>query len=198
MTNQFCLVYSNRKLGDKFIMKSLKGTKTEANLLAAFAGESMARNKYTYYASKAKKDGFEEIAEIFEHTANQEKAHAKEWFKLLHDGIADTAANLLDAANGENEEWTQMYKQFAEEAEKEGFSDIANKFRMVGAVEKRHEERYRCFLGLVDKKKVFVSEKEVEWHCRNCGHVAIMKEAPNLCAVCAHGQSFFERDNGCC
>jgi len=178
-------------------MKNLKGTKTEANLLAAFAGESMARNKYTYYAGKAKKDGFEEIAEIFLHTADQEKEHAKVWFKLLHDGVGETAANLLDAAQGENEEWTQMYKQFAEEAEKEGFSEIANKFRMVGEVEKRHEERYRCFLGMVEKKKVFSSESEVEWSCRNCGHVAVGKDAPKMCAVCIHPQSFFERDNCC-
>jgi len=179
-------------------MKNLKGTKTEANLLAAFAGESMARNKYTYFAGKAKKDGFEEIAEIFLHTADQEKEHAKVWFKLLHGGeLGDTAANLSDAATGENEEWTQMYRIFADEAEKEGFNEIANKFRMVGEVEKRHEQRYRCFLEMVENKKVFANEGEVEWVCRNCGHAVAAKDAPKMCAVCVHPQSFFEKDNCC-
>ncbi|MCL2822189.1 MAG: rubrerythrin family protein [Firmicutes bacterium] len=173
-------------------MKNLKGSKTEQNLLAAFAGESMARNRYTFYAAKAKKDGFEQIAEIFAHTADQEKEHAKIWFKLLHDGIADTAENLKDAAAGEHEEWAQMYRQFAEVADAEGFSDIANKFRMVGQIEKTHEERYLCFLSKLKGGKTFERPSDESWSCRNCGHIVVAKAAPKMCAVCAHPQSFFE------
>ena len=174
-------------------MPELKGSKTEANLQAAFAGESQARNKYTYYASQAKKDGFEQIAAIFLETAENEKEHAKLWFKCLHDNkIPTTAENLLDAANGENYEWTDMYTQFAKEADEEGFTRIANLFRMVGEIEKHHEERYRKLLDNVNNAVVFSRDGDAIWECRNCGHIVIGKQAPNVCPVCAHPQSFFE------
>ena len=165
-------------------MKELKGTKTEKNLLEAFAGESQARNKYTYYASKAKKDGYEQIAAIFEETANNEKEHAKLWFKYLHNGeIASTMENLKDAAAGENYEWTDMYDRMAKEAEEEGFTEIAAKFRGVAAIEKHHEERYRKLLKNIDDKVVFSREGECIWICRNCGHIVIGKSAPKICPV---------------
>lgn len=174
-------------------MKELKGTKTEKNLLEAFAGESQARNKYTYYASKAKKDGYEQIAAIFEETANNEKEHAKLWFKYLHnDEIASTMENLKDAAAGENYEWTDMYDRMAKEAEEEGFTEIAAKFRGVAAIEKHHEERYRKLLKNIDDKVVFSREGECIWICRNCGHIVIGKSAPKICPVCNHPQSYFE------
>ena len=171
----------------------LKGSKTEANLMAAFAGESQARNKYTYYASKAKKDGFEQIAEIFLETANNEKEHAKMWFKELHGGeIPSTSENLLDAANGENFEWTDMYKEFAETAREEGFDRIANLFEGVAEIEKHHEERYRALLSNVDNELVFSKDGDKIWQCRNCGHICIGKNAPEVCPVCSHPQSYFE------
>ena len=171
----------------------LKGSRTEANLMAAFAGESQARNKYTYYASKARKDGYEQIAAIFEETANNEKEHAKMWFKELHGGnIPTTAENLLDAAEGENYEWTDMYAEFAKVAHEEGFERIAFLFEGVAAIEKEHEERYRKLLKNVEDKLVFSKEGEAIWICRNCGHVVVGKEAPTVCPVCAHPQSFFE------
>ena len=171
----------------------LKGSKTEANLMAAFAGESQARNKYTYYASKAKKDGFEQIAEIFLETANNEKEHAKMWFKELHDGeIPSTSENLLDAADGENFEWTDMYKEFAETAREEGFDRIANLFEGVAEIEKHHEERYRALLNNVDNELVFSKDGDKIWQCRNCGHICIGKKAPEVCPVCSHPQSYFE------
>ena len=174
-------------------MKEVKGTKTEKNLLEAFAGESQARNKYTYYASKAKKDGYEQIAAIFEETANNEKEHAKLWFKYLHNGeIASTMENLKDAAAGENYEWTDMYDRMAKEAEEEGFTEIAAKFRGVAAIEKHHEERYRKLLKNIDDKVVFSREGECIWICRNCGHIVIGKSAPKICPVCNHPQSYFE------
>ena len=172
----------------------LKGSKTEANLMAAFAGESQARNKYTYYASKAKKDGYEQIAALFEETANNEKEHAKMWFKELHGGsVPSTEENLLDAAEGENYEWTDMYAGFAEVAEEEGFMELAAKFRMVAAIEKEHEERYRKLLNNIEEEKVFSSDGDAIWVCRNCGHVVVGKKAPMVCPVCAHPQSYFER-----
>ena len=171
----------------------LKGSKTEANLMAAFAGESQARNKYSYYASKAKKDGYEQIAAIFEETANNEKEHAKMWFKELHGGeIPTTTVNLQDAADGENYEWTDMYETFAKEAEEEGFTELAAKFRMVAAIEKHHEERYRKLLKNIDDEVVFSRDDDKIWICRNCGHVVIGKKAPGVCPVCNHPQSFFE------
>ena len=171
----------------------LKGSKTEANLMAAFAGESQARNKYTYYASKAKKDGYEQIAAIFEETANNEKEHAKMWFKELHGGeIPTTTENLADAAAGENYEWTDMYEEFARVAEEEGFKAIAAKFRGVAAIEKEHEERYRKLLENIEGGLVFSRDGDMVWICRNCGHVHIGKEAPKVCPVCAHPQSYFE------
>ena len=171
----------------------LKGSRTEANLMAAFAGESQARNKYTYYASKARKDGYEQIAAIFEETANNEKEHAKMWFKELHGGdIPTTAENLLDAAEGENYEWTDMYAEFAKVAHEEGFERIAYLFEGVAAIEKEHEERYRKLLKNVEDKLVFSKDGEAIWICRNCGHVVVGKEAPAVCPVCAHPQSFFE------
>ena len=171
----------------------LKGSRTVANLMAAFAGESQARNKYTYYASKARKDGYEQIAAIFEETANNEKEHAKMWFKELHGGdIPTTAENLLDAAEGENYEWTDMYAEFAKVAHEEGFERIAYLFEGVAAIEKEHEERYRKLLKNVEDKLVFSKEGEAIWICRNCGHVVVGKEAPAVCPVCAHPQSFFE------
>lgn len=171
----------------------LKGTRTEANLQAAFAGESQARNKYTYYASKAKKDGFEQVAALFLETAENEKEHAKIWFKLLHGGaVPETAENLLDAAEGENYEWTDMYAGFAKEAEEEGFHHIAQLFKMVGEIEKTHEERYRKLLANVKDGLVFSKDGDVVWQCRNCGHIHIGKKAPGVCPVCAHPQSYFE------
>ena len=169
----------------------LKGSKTEANLLAAFAGESEARNKYTYFASTAKKEGFEQIAAIFQQTADNEKEHAKMWFKELG-LLGDTAANLLAAAEGENYEWTDMYATFAKEAEEEGFTEIAAKFRMVADIEKTHEERYRALLHNVETKAVFEKSSVTVWECRNCGHIVVGTKAPEVCPVCAHSQSYFE------
>ena len=172
---------------------NLKGSKTEANLLTAFAGESQARNKYTYYASKAKKDGYEQIADIFTQTANNEKEHAKIWFKLLHDGaIPDTAANLADAAAGENYEWTEMYAEFAKAAKEEGFTRIAYLFEAVGKIEKEHEERYRKLLENVEGGLVFSKDGDMMWICRNCGHIHIGKTAPEVCPVCDHPKAYFE------
>ena len=174
-------------------MKHLQGTKTEANLMAAFAGESQARNKYTYYASKAKKDGYEQIAELFTETANNEKEHAKIWFKLLHDGnVPDTVANLKDAADGENYEWTDMYKSFAEDAKAEGFDHIAYLFEQVAAIEKEHEERYRKLLANIEEGIVFSRDGDMVWICRNCGHIHVGKTAPEVCPVCAHPKAYFE------
>ena len=170
---------------------NLKGSKTEQNLMAAFAGESQARNKYDYYASKAKKDGYEQIAAIFQETANNEKEHAKLWFKLFH-GINDTLDNLADAAAGENYEWTEMYKQFADIADEEGFHDIAAQFRGVAAIEKHHEERYNKLAQSVRNGEVFVKLQENVWVCRNCGHIHVGKQAPQVCPVCAHPQAYFE------
>ena len=169
----------------------LKGSKTEANLQAAFAGESMARNKYTYFASKARKDGYEQIAALFEETANNEKEHAKIWFKLL-DGIKETDQNLLAAAQGENYEWTDMYAGFAKEARAEGFTKIAALFEGVAAIEKEHEERYRKLLANVGEDVVFSRDEDTIWKCRNCGHIVIGKKAPEVCPVCAHPKSYFE------
>ncbi|MBR3162255.1 MAG: rubrerythrin family protein [Bacilli bacterium] len=174
----------------------LKNSKTYENLMTAFAGESQARNKYTYFASKAKKDGYEQIAAIFEETANNEKEHAKMWFKELNGGnVPDTKANLLAAAEGENYEWTDMYDDFAKTAEEEGFKEIAAKFRMVGEIEKHHEERYRKLLKNIEDKVVFSKDEEAIWICRNCGHIVIGKKAPKVCPVCAHPQSYFELRN---
>ncbi len=174
----------------------LKGTKTEQNLWQAFAGESQARNKYTYYASKARKEGFEQIAQIFEETAGNEKEHAKMWFKLVH-GIGSTKENLQDAANGENYEWTDMYKNFAEQARQEGFDDIAKMFEGVAKIEEEHEKRYKALLANLENDKVFEKDEEVVWVCRNCGFRTRAKQAPEVCPVCAHPRSFFEiaRDN---
>jgi rubrerythrin len=174
-------------------MKELKGTKTEKNLQEAFAGESQARNKYTYFASKARKDGYEQIAAIFEETANNEKEHAKLWFKYLEGGeLKDTKSNLEAAAAGENYEWTDMYARMAKEAEEEGFKEIAAKFRMVGAIEKHHEERYKKLVGNIEGGVVFSRDDERIWKCRNCGHIVVGKYAPKVCPVCNHPQSFFE------
>ena len=171
-----------------------KGSRTEANLMAAFAGESQARNKYTYFASKAKKEGYEQIAAIFEETALNEKEHAKIWFKELHDGeVPTTAENLKAAAEGENYEWTEMYKQFAEEAREEGFTRIAALFEMVGKIEKEHEERYKKLLKNLEEGIVFEDTEEVVWVCRNCGHIHVAKNAPKVCPVCKHPQAYFER-----
>ena len=171
----------------------LKGSKTEQNLMTAFAGDSQARNKYTYYASKAKKDGYEQIAAIFEETANNEKEHAKMWFKELHGGaIPDTLDNLVDAANGENYEWTDMYAEFARVAKEEGFNRIAYLFEGVAAIEKEHEERYRKLIENVEGGLVFSRDGDKIWKCRNCGHIVIGKEAPKVCPICAHPQSYFE------
>lgn len=169
----------------------LKGTKTEQNLMTAFAGESQARNKYTYFASVAKKEGYEQIAEIFQKTADNEKEHAKMWLKHLG-GIGTTAENLAAAAAGENYEWTDMYDGFAKVAEEEGFAQIAYQFRAVAAIEKAHEERYRALLNNVEMQKVFEKSEETIWECRNCGHLVIGKKAPGVCPVCAHPGSFFE------
>ena len=167
------------------------GTQTEKNLEAAFAGESQARNKYTYFASRAKKDGFEQIAAIFQHTADNEKEHAKLWFKEL-EGIGTTAENLAAAADGENYEWTDMYDGFAKTAEEEGLKELAAKFRLVAAIEKRHEERYRALLRNVEAQEVFKKSEVKVWECRNCGHIVVGTEAPELCPTCAHPQSYFE------
>ena len=171
----------------------LKGSKTEKNLMEAFSGESQARNKYSYYASKAKKDGYEQIAALFEETANNEKEHAKIWFKLLHGGsVADTITNLKDAAAGENYEWTDMYARFAKDAKEEGFNKIAYLFEEVGKIEKEHEERYKALLANIERNNVFEREDKTMWICRNCGHVHYGKKALNVCPVCDHPQSFFE------
>lgn len=167
------------------------GTQTEKNLEAAFAGESQARNKYTYFASVAKKQGFEQIADLFLKTAGNEKEHAKMWFKELN-GIGDTAENLLAAAEGENYEWTDMYEDFAKTAEEEGFTELAHKFRLVAAIEKHHEERYRALLRNVETAEVFKRSEIKVWECRNCGHIVVGKEAPEVCPVCNHPQSYFE------
>lgn len=174
-------------------MPDLKGTKTEKNLMDAFTGESMARNKYTYYASKAKKEGYEQIAAIFQETADNEKEHAKIWFKLLHDGdVPTTTQNLSDAAAGENYEWTDMYDRMAKEAREEGFDRIAYLFEAVGKIEKEHEERYKKLLENIDGGLVFSKDGDAIWKCRNCGHIVIGKQAPAVCPVCNHPQSFFE------
>lgn len=170
---------------------NLKGTKTEKNLMEAFAGESQARNEYTYFASVAKKEGFEQISAIFQHTADNEKEHAKMWFKALS-GIGTTVENLKAAADGENYEWTDMYDKFAKEAEEEGFTELAAKFRMVGQIEKAHEERYRALLNNIEMQQVFEKSGETMWECRNCGHLVMGKKAPDVCPVCNHPQSFFE------
>ena len=172
----------------------LKGSKTEKNLMTAFQGESMARNKYTYFASKARKDGYEQIAAIFEETANNEKEHAKIWFKLLNGGeINSTIDNLNEAADGENFEWTDMYDNFAKDAKEEGFDKIAYLFEGVAKIEKEHEERYRKLISNIDNELVFSSDNDTIWICRNCGHVVIGKKAPEVCPICNHKKSFFER-----
>ena len=174
------------------MMADLKGTKTDANLQAAFAGESQARNKYTYFASKAKKDGYVQIAAVFEETANNEKEHAKLWYKLLNGGIGSTEENLRAAADGENHEWTDMYETFAKEAREEGFDEIARLFEGVAAIEKEHEERYRKLLANIEEELVFSKDGDVVWQCANCGHVCIGKKAPEVCPVCDHPQSYFQ------
>jgi rubrerythrin len=171
---------------------NLKGTKTEANLMAAFAGESQARNKYTYFASKAKKEGYVQIAAIFEETAKNEMEHAKIWYKLLHDGVGTTSENLLDAAMGENYEWTDMYATFAKEAKEEGFDRIAYLFEAVGRIEKEHENRYRKLLERVNGEVVFSRDGETIWQCSNCGHIHIGKKAPEMCPVCEHPKAYFQ------
>ena len=171
---------------------NLKGSKTEKNLLEAFAGESMARNKYTYFASKAKKDGYVQISKIFEETADNEKEHAKIWFKYLHDGVPSTPENLKAAADGENFEWTDMYERMAKEADAEGFTEIAEKFRLVGAIEKEHEERYRKLLANIKEGIVFSRDGDCVWQCANCGHIVIGPKAPDVCPVCDHPQSYFQ------
>jgi rubrerythrin len=168
------------------------GTQTEKNLEAAFAGESQARNKYTYFASRAKKDGYEQMAAIFLKTAENEKEHAKMWYKELHNGIGTTAENLLDAANGENYEWTDMYENFAKTADEEGFTELAKKFRLVAAIEKHHEERYRKLLQNIETAQVFERSEVKVWECRNCGHIVVGTKAPDICPTCAHPQSYFE------
>jgi len=174
-------------------MKDVKGTKTEQNLKEAFAGESMARNKYSYFASKAKKDGYVQIAAIFEETAANEKEHAKMWYKLLNGGkVSDTRTNLADAAGGENFEWTDMYARMAKEAREEGFPEIAEKFEQVAAIEKHHEERYRKLLKNIEDEIVFSRDGDVIWQCANCGHIVIGKKAPEVCPVCDHPQSYFQ------
>ena len=172
---------------------NLEGTKTQANLMAAFAGESQARNKYTYYAGKAKKEGYEQIAALFQETADNEKEHAKIWFKLLHGGeVPTTTDNLKDAASGEHFEWTDMYAKFAEEARAEGFDYIAGLFEMVGAIEKEHEERYLKLLENINEEIVFSRDGDRLWKCRNCGHIVIGKKSPEVCPVCAHPKAYFE------
>lgn len=171
---------------------SLKGTKTEANLKAAFSGESEARNKYTYYASKARKEGYHQIADLFEETARNEKEHAKLWFKLLMDGIPSTEQNLQDAAEGENYEWTEMYPNFAKDAKEEGFAQIATAFELVAKVEKAHEERYRALYENLKQEKVFEKDEEKEWKCDNCGYLHTGKKALKMCPACQHPQAFFQ------
>lgn len=173
-------------------MKELKGTKTEANLKTAFSGESEARNKYTFYASKAKKDGYEQIANLFIETANNEKEHAKIWFKILKDGIGETEENLKDAASGEHFEWAEMYPKFAKEAKEEGFDKIAKLFEGVANIEKEHEERYRKLLSNVEEGLVFSKDGETIWQCINCGHIHVGKKAPENCPVCDHPKAFFQ------
>ena len=173
----------------------LKGSKTEQNLLIAFAGESQARNKYTYYASKAKKEGYEQIAELFLETAENEKDHAKLWFKYLHDGVPSTEENLKDAAAGENYEYTEMYTEMARVAKEEGFDEIARKFLMVAEIERKHEERYLALLERLNTQTVFIDSDVIVWKCRNCGHIHVGKFAPQKCPVCDHPQSYFERVN---
>ncbi|MBR3648005.1 MAG: rubrerythrin family protein [Paludibacteraceae bacterium] len=177
-------------------MKELKGTKTEKNLMEAFAGESMARNKYTYFASKAKKDGYVQISKIFEETAANEKEHAEIWYKYLHNGVASTPENLKDAAEGENYEWTDMYARMAQEAREEGFIEIAEKFEMVGAIEKEHEARYKKLLKNIQDGIVFSREGDAIWQCSNCGHIVIGPKAPEVCPVCDHPQSYFQLKGG--
>jgi len=173
-------------------MAELKGSKTEANLMAAFAGESQATNKYTYYASRAKKDGYEQMAQIFAETAHNEREHAKIWFKLLHGGsVPDTATNLQDAAQGEHFEWTDMYAGFAKTAKEEGFDNIAALFEQVAAIEKEHEERYKALLANIQNKTVFMKDSPTEWECANCGHRHVAEAAPEGCPVCAHPKGFF-------
>ena len=173
--------------------KSLKGSRTEKNLMEAFAGESMARNMYTFFASKAKKDGYVQISKIFEETAANEKEHAEIWYKYLNGGkVSETTTNLADAANGENQEWTDMYARMAKEAREEGFDEIAEKFEMVGAIEKEHEERYRKLLKNINDKCVFSREGDAIWQCSNCGHIVIGKEAPEICPVCDHARAYFQ------
>ena len=172
-------------------MKDLKGTKTEKNLWEAFAGESQARNKYTYFASVAKKEGYEQISAIFQHTADNEKEHAKMWFKALGE-LGTTAENLTHAADGENFEWTEMYDRMAREADEEGFKELAAKFRAVAAIEKTHEERYRALLNNVEMQQVFEKSEVKVWECRNCGHIVVGTKAPQVCPVCAHPQAYFE------
>lgn len=174
------------------VKSKYEGTKTEKNLQAAFAGESQARNKYTYFASRAKKDGFEQISALFLQTADNEKEHAKMWYKELHDGIGTTAENLLDAANGENYEWTDMYENFAKTADEEGFTELAKKFRLVAAIEKHHEERYRALLKNIETSQVFEKSEVKVWECRNCGHIVIGTKAPDICPTCDHPQAYFE------
>ena len=171
---------------------NLKGSKTEQNLLEAFAGESMARNKYTFFASKAKKDGYVQISKIFEETAANEKEHAEIWYKYLHNGVASTPENLKDAAAGENYEWTDMYDRMAKEAREEGFFEIAEKFEQVGAIEREHENRYKKFLANIEGGLVFSREGDMVWQCSNCGHIVIGKQAPSICPVCDHPQSYFQ------
>ena len=168
------------------------GTQTEKNLEAAFAGESQARNKYTYFASRAKKDGFEQISALFLQTADNEKEHAKMWYKELHNGIGTTAENLLEAADGENYEWTDMYENFAKTADEEGFTELAKKFRLVAAIEKHHEERYRALLKNIETSQVFEKSEVKVWECRNCGHIVVGTKAPDVCPTCDHPQAYFE------
>ncbi len=190
----FCVSNIHKTIKQYKIMANNKysGTQTEKNLEAAFAGESQARNKYTYFASRAKKDGFEQIAAIFQQTADNEKEHAKMWYKELHDGIGNTSENLADAAAGENYEWTDMYDGFAKTAEAEGFTELAAKFRLVAAIEKRHEERYRALLKNIETAQVFEKSEVKVWECRNCGHIVVGTKAPEICPTCAHPQSYFE------
>jgi rubrerythrin len=191
--NMIKALFFNTTIEQEIIMaaqKELKGSKTEANLQAAFAGESQARNKYTYFASKARKDGYVQIAKIFEETAENEKEHAKIWFKLLN-GIGDTATNLEAAAGGEHQEWTDMYAGFAKTAEAEGFTDIAALFKAVGAIEKEHEDRYLKLLNNVKKSLVFSKDGDKIWQCDNCGHIVVGKQAPELCPVCSHPKAYF-------
>ncbi len=191
-TISFQHIKDNHSTNNTTMANKYAGTQTEKNLEAAFAGESMARNKYTYFASKAKKEGYEQIAELFLKTADNEKEHAKMWYKELHDGIGTTAENLSDAADGENYEWTDMYDGFAKTAEEEGFKALAIKFRLVAAIEKRHEERYRALLKNVETATVFEKSEVKVWECRNCGHIVVGTKAPEICPACAHPKAYFE------